>query len=270
MFSILIIAGLLVFAYACQTFENRYVAKLGWITLLAATYLGGYFLSGSHVAGAVSVSLWFVLPWVEILGRVRQLRIPLKNEVSQRFPPSRDVFPNLGEISREVEDQGFTQMENSGWRWDEADHFVRLFYHAESRTQAAVSLAQQMEFAVSYVSVTSRTADGRIFTTSNYPFSYTMKFSPEHKVHRFVEAESFEDLLEAHRAFLQEASIALEQLAEQDAEQLAEGLAADMQQQIQHNVRVGVLEPAGDDVLRYTWRGCWFLWLQVVKDMLRV
>jgi hypothetical protein len=33
---------------------------------------------------------------------------------------------------------------------------------------------------------------------------------------------------------------------------------------------VGVLEPAGDDVLRYTWRGCWFLWLQVVKDMLRV
>ena len=43
-----------------------------------------------------------------------------------------------------------------------------------------------------------------------------------------------------------------------------------MQQQIQHNVSIGVLEPAGEDVFRYTWRGCWFLWLQVVKDMIRV
>ena len=25
-----------------------------------------------------------------------------------------------------------------------------------------------------------------------------------------------------------------------------------------------------EDVFRYTWRGCWFLWLQVVKDMIRV
>jgi hypothetical protein len=270
MFAFLIIAGLLVFAYACRTFENRYIAKLGWLVLLAATYLGGYFLSGSHVAGAASVSLWFMLPWVEILGRVRQLRIPLKNEVSHRFPPSRDIFPNLGEISREVEEMAFTEAENTGWRWDEADHFVRLFYHAESRTQAAVSLAQQQEFAVSYVSVTSRAMDGRIFTTSNYPFSYTMKFSPEHKLNRFVAAESFEELMDAHRDFLDDNEITTEMLAEQDADHLGDGLATDMQQQIQHNVSIGVLEPAGEDVFRYTWRGCWFLWLQVVKDMMRV
>ena len=40
--------------------------------------------------------------------------------------------------------------------------------------------------------------------------------------------------------------------------------------QIDHNLRVGVLESAGEGFIRYSWRGCVFLWLQVVKDMIRV
>jgi hypothetical protein len=44
-----------------------------------------------------------------------------------------------------------------------------------------------------------------------------------------------------------------------------------MQSQIKHNVSVGVLVPTGEqDTFRYSWRGCWFLWFEVVKDMLRV
>lgn len=271
MFSILIIAGLIVFAFACRSFESRWIAKLGWITLLVATYLGGYFLSGSHVVGASSVGLWFVLPWVEIVAKVRKLRFPLHNSIVSRFPPSRDVFPDLGELSAEVEARGFVEAENSGWEWEQTEHFMRLFYHADLRTQAAVTLAQQEEFAVSYVSVTSRSEDGRIWTTSNYPFSFTMKFSPDHRVNRYVAAESFEDLVERHREFLATNGVDTDRLMKLDAENLSHYLIEDMAHQIQHNVKVGVLEPADEDgVFRYSWRGCVFLWLQVVKDMILV
>jgi hypothetical protein len=148
---------------------------------------------------------------------------------------------------------------------------MRLFYHAEQRAQAAVTLAQFDGLAVSYVSVTSRSKDGLTWTTSNYPFSFTMKFGPNHKINRYEDAESFEDLLMKHQHFLTDNGIELPDLAELDAENLSNYLEQDMQLQIQHNVSVGVLVPTEEaNVFRYSWRGCWFLWLQLVKDMLRV
>ncbi len=272
MFLTLIIAGLIVFAFACRTFHNRYISKLGWIALLAATYTGGYALSGSNAVGAAALSLWFLLPWVEILSRVRKLRFPLRSTMASRFPPSRDIFPDLGELTAEVEELGFEEAENTGWKWEETDHFMRLFYHAEQRTQAAVSLAQDSNFAVSFVSVTSRSQDGRIWTTSNYPFSFTMHFSPEQQVNRYVEAESFDDMLEHHRRFLFDHGVQTQDLVELDVEQLSNYLGDDLTHQIEHNVQVGVLEPAGEsgETLRYSWRGCFYLWVQVVKDMIRV
>ncbi len=266
----LIVVGLIVLAYACRTFENRYVAKAGWISMLAATYLGAFFLTGSHVAGSTALLLWFFLPWLEILGRVRKLRFPTESEVKHRFPPSRDQFPDLDELSSEAENAGFVATDDTGWKWDETDHFMRLFYHKEQRIQAAIILATQEEFAISYVSLTSRTAAGHIYTTSNYPFSFTMKFSPEHQVNRYVNAASFEDLLASHTAFMQAKSVPAESLEELDTDDLSQYVSRDMKVQIDHNVRVGVLEPAGEGFIRYSWRGCVFLWFQVVKDMIRV
>ena len=266
----LIVAGLIVLAYACRTFENRFVAKAGWVSVLVATYLGAFFLTYSHLAGASAVGLWFFLPWLEILGRVRQLRFPLESEVKHRFPPNRDAFPDLDELSAEAEAGGFVSTDDTGWKWDETDHFMRLFYHVDMRVQAAVILATQHDFAISYVSLTSRTTDGRSFTSSNYPFSFTMKFSPEHKVNRFTGAASFEDLLGSHSRFLKANAVELDNLEALDPENISSYVVRDMRDQIEHNVTVGVLEPAGEGLIRYTWRGCAFLWLQVVKDMIRV
>ncbi len=263
-----IVAGLIVLAYACRTFENRYVAKAGWITMLVATYLGAFFLTDSPAAGATAVALWFFLPWLEILGRVRKLRFPTESEVSHRFPPSREVFPDLDELSGEAEAAGFVAGDDTGWKWDETDHFMRLFYNKEKRIQAAIILATQEEFAISYVSLTSRTTDGHTFTTSNYPFSFTMKFSPEHQVNRYTDADSFDDLLASHTAFM--AAHEGQIMEELDPEDLSQYVTRDMKVQIDHNVRVGVLEPAGEGLIRYSWRGCVFLWFQVVKDMIRV
>lgn len=262
-------AATVVFAIACRTFDNRFLQKLGWLAYLGASYLAGYYLTGSHAVGSLGIALWFMLPWLEIVGRVRHLRFPLKSEIKHRFPPSRDVFPDLDALSTETEASGFSEAGNAGWKWSETDHFMRLFYSAELRTQASVALAQQGEFAFSYVSLTSRSRDGVTYTTTNYPFAPTMQFSPKQLVNRHVHADSMASLVEAHRAFLARNNAA-SQLVELDTEELPNYIERDMSAQIDHNLDIGVIEKAGDGVFRYSWRGCFYLWFQVVKDMIRV
>lgn len=266
----LYLAALVVFAFGCRSFDNRFLQKLGWLSLLAASYWLAWMLTGSHIAGACAVLVWFLLPWLEIAGRVRRLRFPIRNEIKSRFPPSREVFPELGELTKEITAAGFEEIEDAGWSWHDTEHFVRLFYHRESRTQAAISLAMQQDLGFSYLSLTSRLADGRSYTTSNFPFPPTMRFAPAQRVRRFVDARSLEELLAAHARFLQREGVAAEDLVEPDTDQLAAQLAGDMSAQIDHNLERGLIEPLGDGEFRYSWRGCLFLWLQVVKDMLRV
>ncbi len=264
------VAAAVVFAIACRSFENRFIQKLGWLALLAASYLSGYFLTGTHVGGGIFISAWFMMPWLEIIFRVRKLRFPIKSEIKHRFPPSREIFPELDELSREAEDAGFTEVGDTGWQWSQTDHFMRLFYHAEQRTQAAVALAQQGDFGFSYVSLTTRTKDGTTFTTTNYPFAATMKHSPKQKLNRFTHAASFEDLLAHHEDFIHSQGVGADHLALQDTEFLHAYIERDMSAQIDHNITAGVIEPTGNGEFRYSWRGCIFLYWQVLKDMIRV
>ncbi|MFZ4765026.1 MAG: hypothetical protein ACOYMN_08730 [Roseimicrobium sp.] len=270
MSQLLFIVGLLIFAYACRTFQSRYVNKLGWLAVLAATYLSAFFLTGSHAWGWAAIGAWFVLPWVEILGRVRKLRFPLRSEVKHRFPPSREVFPDLSEITSEVEESGFEQADDAGWKWEETDHFVRIFYHKEKRLQANVSVALQEEFVFSHASLTTRTTDGVTYVTTNYPFSFTMKLAPQQRLQRCDDAECFDDLIVSHAGFLAKNGITPEKIAEQDPEELHSTIATDLSEQIDHNLSAGVIVQADEKHFRYSWRGCFYLWCQVVKDMIRV
>lgn len=266
----LYLGATVLFAFACRTFSNRFVQKLGWLALLAASYLGGYFLTGSHAAGALGVGLWFMLPWLEIVGRVRKLRFPIRSEVKHRFPPPRDIFPDLDALTRETEKAGFIEAGDTGWKWSEADHFMRLFCHPDLRTQATIALAQQGDIAFSYVSLVARTPDGVTYTTTNYPFAPTMQFSPKHLVNRLSYAESMAQLMASHRAFLDKNGVTLEQLVAMEGENLTGYIERDMSTQIDHNITAGLIEPVGNGEFRYSWRGCFFLWFQVVKDMIRV
>lgn len=266
----LIIIGLLVFAYACRTFHNRYIAKAGWVAVLVATYLGAYFLTGGHGWGWFALALWFLFPWLEIVGRVRKLRFPLHSRVKHRFPPSRDIFPDLEEITGEVERAGFSKTDDAGWKWDETDHFVRLFYHPEKRLQATISLAEQDSFIFSHASLTTRTKDGETLVTTNYPFSFTMKLSPRQRMNRCDDAETFQDMLESHELFLAKQGVKTETAQDQDPDNLHVTVEDDLVQQITHNLNAGVIVRTDEEHFRYSWRGCFFLWVQVVKDMLRV
>lgn len=267
---ILYVAAVVVFALACRSYDNRFIQKLGWLALLGASYLGGFYLTNTHVGGAIFVGAWFMLPWMEIVFRVRRLRFPIKSEVKHRFPPSREVFPELSDLSSEADDEGFHEVGDTGWQFSQTDYFMRLFYHEAKRTQAAIALVQQGDFGFPYVSLTSRASSGVTFTTTNYPFAATMKHSPKQRLNRFMHAGSFAELMDRHERFLQSEGIRAEDLALQDTEYLHAYIERDMSMQIDHNITAGVIEPTGNGEFRYSWRGCIFLYWQVVKDMLRV
>lgn len=266
----LYLAAAVVLAIACRTFANRYVRKLGWLALLAASYMLGFFLTGSHAAGACGIALWFMLPWVEIVVHVRRLRFPVKSEIKGRFPPSPELFPELSEVTAEIEAQGFQRIEDAGWKWSDTDHFVRLFYHPDLHAQAAIGLAQQEGFAFSYVSVTSRTKDGETYITTNYPFPATMKLAPKQRLNRFVHAQSMVDLLGAHADFILGLGLEDDDFIGMEAEQLPAYIERDMSAQIDHNINVGLIELTGEGEFRYSWRGCFFLWFETVKDFVRI
>lgn len=270
MSAIFLIIGLVIFSLACRSFQNRYIQKAGWLALLVATYYGGFALTGSHAWGAFALSLWFIFPWLDIVTRVRKLRFPIQHDVKHRFPPSRDIFPDLEEITREVEDQGFEKADDAGWKWEDMDHFVRLFYHPEKRLQASISVAQQEGLVFSFASITSRTAEGVSYVSTNYPFSFSMKPSPRQRMNRCDDIETFEQMVQAHEAFLQKNQITHTDVPVQDPDLLHTMLATDFTQQVDHNLNAGMIVRLDEEYFRYSWRGCFFLWFQVIKDMIRV
>lgn len=270
MTSSLFILGLLLFAWGCYSFNNRYIHKLGWLVLLATTYLGGLLFTDSHIGGAFALSLWLLIPFLGIITRVRKLRFPIHHELKHRFPPPRDIFPDLEDITNEVENSGFEKTDDAGWKWDSSDHFLRLFYHAEHKLQANISVSQQEGYVFSYASLTTRTADGISYVTTNYPFSFSMETAPLQQISRCETAETFEDLLQSHNNFLEDNGVTSEIIKDQDPDLLPNEVSRELSQQIDHNLLKGLIIKIDDGSFRYSWRGCIFLWLQTVKDMIRV
>ena len=267
--NLLLLAALLAFAFGCRTVANRYAQKLAFLSYLVISYLVGFWLSGSHVGGAVAVLAWFLLPWLEIT-RIRSVPLPAHQEIKSRFPPNSEIFPELPELTTEAEERGFETKDDVGWKWEDTHYFMRLMLHPHAHTRAALCQASQNEFSVSFVSVSSRITDGRTFTTTNYPFPDSMKSAPTQVIQRYTSAMSLDDMLEQHDLFLDSNALEAQDLLPWAEDALTADLDAERSSQIAHNLSVGVLERIDEENLRYSWRGCFYLWFEVVKDMLRV
>ncbi len=268
----LITVGIWLAGSALRSFGVVWLRKAGALLYLLATYFAGYYLAGdSHVAGGVAVALWFLLPWLEIIFRVRAMRLPIHKKLTNRFPPSRDEFPHLRELTGEVEEAGFEMAEDAGWEAGEVKQFLRLFYNAEHRVQAAISLSQQRGSGIVYLSLTTRSPDGRTLTTTDYPFSNTMEQPPGVIVQRAPWAQSFSAFLQFHLDWISAHGIAKpEHAVEVDATTLTERLSGELQNQIRHNLSRGLIKDSGGGFFRYSWRGCFYLWRQFVKDMVKL
>ena len=162
LFGLLLTLGVAVLSFGLRTFHNSYAQKAGALGILAATFLGFYFATNNWVWGLVAALAWLFLPWLEILTRIRALRLPKEKQLRPKSPPSNDTFPALSEITREIEDEGFVYVSDAGWDWEDYRQFFRLFYREEDRAQAAICLNEQRDFSFYYLRISSRTKDDTV------------------------------------------------------------------------------------------------------------
>lgn len=268
---ILFILGLITLSMALRSFYNPVMQKLGALGIFAASYFGGYFLGGRSVTlGLMCASTWLLLPWLEILTRVRHLRIPREKQLSHQPPPPSGLFPDLEEITSEIEEEKFEHVEDTGWDWEDYRQFFRLFYKQEERAQAAICLVDQEDMAFYYMSVSSRAKDGTVWTTWNYPFGNSLKPVPQLKVNRAKAGDTFLQIYESHKAFLKEHGVEIAGLEELTGDRIQDEIQNDLQAQLAHNIAQGVLTEAGEGKIRYSWRGLFFIWVQFLRDLVRL
>src|SRR5216684_3209164 len=102
LFKLFILLGAGVLAVALRSFQSSFSQKAGAIAILVVSYLLVYFATDSHVLGAVAAAAWFFLPWLEILTRIRTLRLPKEKQLPPNAPPARDPAPPLNGTRHEI------------------------------------------------------------------------------------------------------------------------------------------------------------------------
>ena len=269
LFNLLLILGVAALSLSLRSFRHVFLQKLGAFGILATSYLIGWLLTGSWLVGILLAVSWLLLPWLEILTRVRKLTLPFEKNLRQKTPPNAEVFPVLSELTDEIEGEQFEHVEDCGWDWDDYQQFFRLFYKADDRTQAAICLIDQHDVAFYYLSISSRAKNGKTWTTWNYPFSYSLKLVPQWRVNRLRGDKSFVELYESHRDFLRANGVIADDLEPLDPEKIQTEIQKDLRSQITHNIAAGVLTRTASGEVRYSWRGLFFIWFQFLRDLAR-
>jgi hypothetical protein len=267
---LLLIAAVAVFSAAMRSFSNPVLQKLGAAGIMATSYLIGWYLTGSPLAGALCAGSWLLLPWLEILTRIRKLRLPFEKNLRHRSPPSRESFPALEELTEEIEAERFEYVEDAGWDWEDYQQYFRLFYKDGERTQASICLIDQYKVAFYYLSISSRAKNGTIWTTWNYPFSYSLKLAPDWRVNRMRSDQSFFEMHESHKDWLRRNQVQVEELEELEPDNIPMEIQRDLRTQVTHNLAAGVLTKTSEGQIRYSWRGMLFIWLQFLRDLVRL
>jgi len=271
MTELLIVFGVIALSLALRTLRLRVLRKVGAGGFLVATFLAFYFAAGSVAAGFGGVALWFLVPWLELLTRVRRLRLPVEMRLEDSRPPNRDRFPDLGGLTAEIEEEGFEHVADKTWEWAGTAQFHRIFHRSEERFQAVITLTEQRGVAWASMTVTSRNPLGLVYHTTNLPFSSPMKLEPSVFLRQAPEAERFDDLLEEHRSWMGELALEAKDLVETAPEELPALMEVETGRQIRHNLEAGLIRLAeGTGAFRYSWRGLFFLYFRLVRDMMRL
>src|SRR5204863_3368370 len=202
LFGLFLTLGVAVLSVALRSYQTSLAQKLGALGILIASFLAVYFITGNAGWGVAGAATWLFLPWLEILTRIRTLRLPKEKRLRPKSPPSTNLFPALDEISREIENEGFAHISDAGWDWEDYRQFFRLFYKDEDRAQATICLNEQNDLSFYYLRISSRTKSGMIWTTWNYPLSYGLKLTPQFRINRQRPDQTFWQLYQSDREFL--------------------------------------------------------------------
>ncbi len=269
-FALFLTLGVAVLSIALRSYQTSLAQKAGAIGILVSTFLAVYFLSGKWYFGLAAALAWLFLPWLEILTRIRALRLPKEKSLRPKNPPSHDIFPTLSEITREIENEGFAYINDAGWDWEDYKQFFRLFYKEEDRAQATICLNEQNDLSFYYLRISSRAKDGIIWTTWNYPLSYGLKLTPQFRINRQRPDQSFWQLYQSHKEYLRLNQVETAVIDALDEDRIQTEIENDLREQIAHNVEKGVLKSANEKEVKYSWRGMVYLWCQFLLDLVRL
>lgn len=264
---ILLFAGMVALTAAFFSYGHPVLRRIGVLCVGLTTFAAGYLVTRNVWIGLAAVSAWLLLPWVEILLRVRKLRLPLQKKLRSASPPSREILPVLDELTDEIEACGFEHVADLGWEMDGYRQFLRLFAHAGKNAEASVTCVEQNQLGFHFCSMTSRGADGSVFMTWNCPVSSSLKTPPTVHPNRVAMEATFEELVASHEKFLQRAGAGA--LLSVDPDAVRASVERDMEAQMQHNLRLGLLQDDGEGNGRYSWRGMFYLWFQFLRDLFR-
>src|SRR6266851_727833 len=255
LFGLFLTLGVAVLSVALRSYQTSLAQKLGALGILIASFLAIYFVTGNVAWGAAGAASWLFLPWLEILTRIRTLRLPKEKRLRPKSPPSTSLFPALDEISREIENEGFAHVNDAGWDWEDYRQFFRLFYKTDDRAQATICLNEQHDLSFYYLRISSRAEGGTIWTTWNYPLSYGLKLTPQFRINRQRPDQSFWQLYQSHREFLRDNSVDVSGIDALDEDRMQVEIENDLREQIAHNIEKGVLTQTAGGEVKYSWRG---------------
>lgn len=267
----LIILGLCLLAAALRSSRSRVMRKVGAIALLAASYCLFYYISGCNMlVGIVGVLAWAFLPWFELLTRIRRLRMPVDNRLRHKPLPNPSFFPNAAEASHAMDKEGFEHVTDCCWQWDGMSQHFRLYWNPEERAISSVCLCEQSDVAFAFISITSRDEQGHMWRTTNFPFAPTLRRPPGVNWNHLPCRENcFHQILKSHQAYLERKGVSDEQLSIPDPEVMEAAIEAEMREQIDHNIKSGIIRMTEDGHFEYSKRGLFYLWFQFLKDMIR-
>lgn len=266
---LLLFLGLVVLTAAFFHCDHPLLRRMGVLSVGVTTFAAGYLATGNAWVGAASAAAWLFLPWVEIFLRVRKLRLPLHKQLRQSPPPPREMFPDLEDISGEIEAAGFEHVADLEWGMEGYRQFLRLFVNPARREEAAITHVEQNQLGFHFTAISSRGSDGTVFTTWDCPVSSGLKTAPGVHLNRSAPGQTFEAMADAHADFLRRCGRGPESLVSGDGEAVRSAVERDMELQMRHNLDAGLLMPSGDGHGRYSWRGMFYLWLQVLRDLFR-
>jgi hypothetical protein len=270
LFGLFITLGVAALSVALRSYESPISQKVGALGILAASFLAIYYITDNWVLGLCAALSWLFLPWVEILTRIRALRLPKEKALRPKRPPAADVFPTLDEISAQIESEGFAHISDAGWDWEDYRQFFRIYYREEDRAQAAICLNEQRDLSFYYLRISTRTRAGVIWTTWNYPLSYGLKLTPQFRINRQRPDQSFWQLYQSHKSFLRSHAVEIVNLDPVDEDQIQRDIEGDLREQIAHNIKQGVLTQTAAGEIKYSWRGMIYLWCQFLLDLVRM
>lgn len=270
---ILVLAGLVVLACACLRARAPMIRRLGIWIIWGTIGMAIWYWTDRWYLVLLGLAAWFAIPVGQATLMSRRLRFSLKRKLTPGDIDGEE-FPELYPISNELRDLGFKRNSDLWLKPSPMEQGFRIFRHTEDSISAAVAVVRQGGLSLSYLIIASEDQDGTFWITWDYPLAYGLKMPPNFRIYRCLEARSVTELVGQHRSFLEINEVKLKDMnrGEKDLSAFNRSFFDRLfKETMNYNLKCGLLhqERRDEEVIRYSWRGTFFIAWQVLIEVVR-